>query len=60
MKAFTVRLDNDLHARAQAKAERELRSLNAIIGRLLDKWVAGEVDLEPPAARPEGDTSSNK
>jgi hypothetical protein len=46
---FTVRLDSEIHARATAKAKRELRTLNAVVGRLLEKWVAGEVDLEPPA-----------
>ena len=47
-KQLTVRLDLDLHERAMAKAQRELRSLNAIVSRLLEKWLAGEVDLEPP------------
>ena len=46
---FTVRLDAEIKAKASEKAKRELRSLNAVIGRLLEKWVAGEVDLEPPA-----------
>ena len=53
MQAFTVRLDNDLHAKATDKAKRELRSLNAVIGRLVEKWVAGEVDLEPPKTEEE-------
>ena len=48
MGQFSVRLDDDLHARVSEKARRELHSLNAIIGRLLEKWLAGEVDLEPP------------
>ncbi len=48
MKAFSVRLDDELHAKAINKAEYELRSLNAVISRLVEKWVAGEVDLEPP------------
>ncbi len=48
MKPFTVRLPDELHAKATAKARRELRSLNAVIGRLVEKWVAGQVDLEPP------------
>jgi predicted HicB family RNase H-like nuclease len=53
MKRFTVRLDDDLHARATAKAEREVRSLNGVIGRLLEKWVAGEVDLKLPKTEEE-------
>ena len=51
MKIFTVRLNNDLHSEALAKAKLELRSLNAIIGRLIEKWVAGEVDLLPPKSQ---------
>lgn len=55
MQALTVRLDDEVHARAKAKAEYELRSLNAVINRLVEKWVAGEVGLEPPKTdlRPE-------
>ena len=53
MKQFTIRMKDDLHARAMAKAERELRSLNAIINRLVEKWIAGEVDLEPPKTEEE-------
>jgi len=53
MKIFTVRLNDDLHSAAMAKAKRELRSLNAIIGRLIEKWVEGEVDLLPPKSREE-------
>ena len=53
MQAFTVRLEEDLHAKATDKAKRELRSLNAVIGRLVEKWVAGEVDLEPPKSEKE-------
>ncbi len=48
MKRFTVRLPDKLHTEAVAKAKRELRSLNAVVSRLVEKWVAGEVDLEPP------------
>ena len=48
MKRFTVRLPDNLHAKAKEKATRELRSLNAIVNRLIEKWVAEEVDLEPP------------
>ena len=55
MKALSVRLPDELHARAKAKARRELRSLNAVIGRLVEKWVAGRVDLEPPPEA-EGET----
>ena len=51
---LTVRLPEELHARATGKARHELRSLNAIVNRLLEKWIAGEVDLEPPAVQPEG------
>ncbi len=54
---FTVRLDTEIKAKATAKAKRELRSLNAVIGRLLEKWVAGEVNLEPPVTEPEGERS---
>ena len=53
MKVFTVRLNDDLHSEAMTKAKRELRSLNAIIGRLVEKWVAGEVDLLPPKIQEE-------
>jgi len=48
MKRFTVRLPDKLHTEAAEKAKRELRSLNAVVSRLVEKWVAGEVDLEPP------------
>ena len=48
MKQFTIRMKDDLHAKATAKAERELRSLNAVMNRLAEKWIAGEVDLKPP------------
>ena len=48
MKRFTVRLPDKLHVKATEKAKRELRSLNAIVARLMEKWVAGEVDLDPP------------
>jgi predicted HicB family RNase H-like nuclease len=48
MQAFTVRLSDELHAQASAKAKHELRSLNAVLNRLVEKWVAGEVDLESP------------
>ena len=48
MKALSIRLDDDLHSKATTKAKRELRSLNAVVGRLIEKWVAGEVDLQPP------------
>ena len=48
MKQFSVRLSDELHAQATTKAKRELRSLNAVIGRLVEKWLAGQVDLEPP------------
>ncbi|MBD3314141.1 hypothetical protein GF345_06880 [Candidatus Woesearchaeota archaeon] len=53
MQALTIRLDDDLHARAKAKVEYELRSLNAVVNRLVEKWVAGEVSLEPPGTGPE-------
>ena len=53
MKRVTIRLGNELHAKALAKARRELRSLNAVVGRLIEKWTAGEVDLEPPAVKEE-------
>ena len=48
MTRVTVRLEDELHKRAKVKAKRELRSLNGVMGRLLEKWVAGEVNLEPP------------
>ena len=54
---FTVRLDAEVKDKAAAKAKRELRSLNAVIGRLLEKWVAGEVDLEPPATDLKGENT---
>lgn len=53
MKVFTLRLDDNLHNAAVSKAKRELRSLNAVIGRLVEKWIAGEVDLQPPEANKE-------
>ena len=52
---FTVRLEKDLHRKVTGKAEKELRSLNAVIGRLLEKWLAGEVDLEPPKKESESE-----
>jgi hypothetical protein len=57
---LTVRLRDELHAEATAKGKRELRSLNAVVNRLLEKWIAGEVDLEPPAGEDlqEGQDSS--
>ena len=55
---LTVRLREELHARATGKAKRELRSLNAVVNRLLEKWLAGEVDLEPPGNDVEGDQES--
>ena len=51
MQPFTIRLEDELHAKATAKAKRELRNLDAVVGRLLEKWVAGEVDLKPPTDR---------
>ena len=60
MTRFTVRLEDDLHAKATKKAEDELRSLNAVIGRLLEKWVAGDVDLKPPATKPKGEDQAKK
>jgi hypothetical protein len=53
MMRFTVRLTDELHSEAMAKAKREVRSLNGVVSRLLEKWVAGEVDLEPPATEEE-------
>jgi hypothetical protein len=54
---LTVRLREKLHAEATAKAKRELRSLSAVVNRLLEKWIAGEVDLEPPTKESEGELS---
>lgn len=53
MQALTIRLDDDLHVKAKAKAKHELRSLNLVINRLVEKWVAGEVGLEPPGVEEE-------
>ena len=59
MKQFSVRLSDGLHAQATTKAKRELRSLNGVIGRLVENWLAGQVDLEPPPVS-EGDTKDQE
>jgi predicted HicB family RNase H-like nuclease len=48
MKQLSVRLSDELHAEATEKAEKELRSLNAVIVRLIERWVAGQASIEPP------------
>lgn len=51
MKSLTVRLPDDLHAEVTTKAEAELRPINAVVRRLLEMWVDGEIMLRPPAPK---------
>ena len=48
MKGITVRVSDELHTAVTQKAETELRPVSAVVIRLLEKWVAGEVTLEAP------------
>jgi len=45
-KKIIIRLPVGLHKAVKDKAEKELRPVSAIVRRLLEKWVKGEVDLE--------------
>lgn len=45
MKQLSIRLEDELHERVTKRADRELRSVNAIVSRLLELWLADEVDL---------------
>ncbi|MBL7063540.1 MAG: ribbon-helix-helix protein, CopG family [Anaerolineae bacterium] len=45
-KKIIIRLPDDLHKAVKDKAERELRPVSAVVRRLLEKWVKGEVDLD--------------
>lgn len=49
MKSLTVRLPDDVHAEVVARAADELRPINGIMRRLIELWLAGDVDLTPPA-----------
>jgi hypothetical protein len=49
MKTISMRLPDPLHAQVAAKVKAEARTISAVVVRLLEKWVAGEVDLTPPA-----------
>jgi len=49
MKNIALRVSDELHAAVSAKATAELRPISEIVRRLLEKWLAGEVDLTPPA-----------
>jgi predicted HicB family RNase H-like nuclease len=44
-KKLIVRVPNDLHKEVKEKAEKELRPISAVVRKLLEKWVKGEVDL---------------
>jgi predicted HicB family RNase H-like nuclease len=44
-KKLIVRVPNDLHKEVKEKAEKELRPISAVVRKLLEKWVMGEVDL---------------
>lgn len=46
-KKIIVRLPDELHKAVKDKSEKELRPMSAVVRRLLQKWVKGEVDLEP-------------
>ena len=44
-KKLIVRVPDDLHKEVKEKAEKELRPISAVVRKLLEKWVKGEVDL---------------
>ncbi len=44
-KKLIVRVPDELHKAVKDKAEKELRPISAVIRKLLEKWVKGEVDL---------------
>jgi len=45
-KKIIVRLPSELHEAVKDKAEKELRPVAAIVRRLLEKWVKGQIDLD--------------
>ena len=44
-KKLIVRVPDELHKAVKGKAEKELRPVSAVVRKLLEKWVKGEVDL---------------
>ena len=47
-KKIIVRMSTELHEAVNEKAEKELRPVSAIVRRLLEKWLRGEIDLDEP------------
>jgi predicted HicB family RNase H-like nuclease len=47
-KKIMVRMPKELHDAVNAKAERELRPVAAVVRRLLEKWLRGEIDIDEP------------
>jgi hypothetical protein len=45
-KAIIVRMSAELHEAVNEKAENELRPVSAVVRRLLEKWVKGQIDLD--------------
>jgi predicted HicB family RNase H-like nuclease len=45
-KKVVVRVSRELHEQALEKAKRELRPLSAIIRKLMERWLKGEISLE--------------
>jgi len=51
----TLSMPDDLKRQARAKAILEGRSLSGVVRQLLRMWLAGEVELPPPAGDEESD-----
>jgi predicted HicB family RNase H-like nuclease len=47
-KKIMVRMPRELHDAVKDKAEMELRPVAAVVRRLLEKWLRGEIDLDKP------------
>jgi hypothetical protein len=47
-KKIMVRMPRALHEAVNEKAEKELRPVAAVVRRLLEKWLRGEIDLDEP------------
>jgi len=45
-KTIIVRMSTELHEAVNEKAENELRPVSAVVRRLLEKWVKGQIDLD--------------
>jgi predicted HicB family RNase H-like nuclease len=45
-KKIIVRMSAELHEAVNGKAEKELRPVSAVVRRLLEKWVKGQIDLD--------------